>query len=246
MHCRTPIRDVFPQARPLSLGGREVMAGELTLADLAVLDLWLASSVGDPMAGVPPAGADPDPATRRGRMLAAWHCLADRPELGGEAGAYLCGTDAGRAVVLLLASARGGAPLTHAEAMEAVAAATREEWAAFDRAAWGVPEWRALARELDPDFDPPGEDGPAEPFDWGKALCDVAGGDPAKLLACRDLTVSQFKLLCREGRPDHYEMRPRDGETPAELMARYAATFTAEGGDTSGPSCPSPGAPPPA
>ena len=131
MHRYTPLREVFPRPRMVVLAGEPVKVGELTLDDLAELDQWLADAAGDPMEDVPPAVCDPDPGTRRRRLVRAWELLAGLPTVGGPGAGTALMTLPGRAVTLLVSCARAGSPVDAGTAAAQAAECSPAEWAAF-------------------------------------------------------------------------------------------------------------------
>lgn len=227
----TPLRAVFPAPVFVPLGGELYSVAEFTLGDLATLDRWLDSLV-DPVADIVPAVCDPEPDTRKARLVAAWRGLGDRPYLGTDAGAELLDSVEGRAVQLLIACDRAGSPIDAERAMAAVTDATVAEWMAFDRAAWAVPAWRSIARELDPDWwmaslEESAGNEDDDPADWGRTVVRLVMDRGWKLADIQAVTIGQWRLLCRGGKAERYTGPPqRDGESAADWLARSAAVFS--------------------
>lgn len=224
MHQFTPLRDVLPRPQAITMAGEVHLVAQFTLDDLADLDEWMSVAAGDPMDGLPPAACDPDPSTRRARLVAAWRAMEGVPSVGGPGAAAMLFGPEGRAVQVLLSCARAGREITAEVASRLASECSPAEWAAFDRIAWGVPAWKPIARELDPDFES-WVTASDDPHDWGRSLVKACADDPSRLAAMGRLTIGQYRLLCREGEPDWYRCVPKDGETNEQLMARSSAVF---------------------
>lgn len=227
MHRYTPLRHVFPRPKAIPMAGEVLIVGEFTLEDLAQIDHWLASTMGEPFDDLPALALDAAPGTRKRRLVTAWDRLSRCPDLGTAEAVDWLNTPEGRAVQVLVACARGGHEIVAGKATELVEAASPAEWAAFDRAAWGVLAWKCLAREIDPDFEAEPVAG-QDPYDWGLNLARLAEQAPWTFPDLARLTIGQFRLLCRGGEPEWYRTELKDGETPEQLVARSVAMFAPE------------------
>ncbi len=195
-----PITRVLPVHRTVRLGGAQVVARELRIGDLAQLQAWLEESDPDPMDGLPPAWADPDPETRPARLAAAWEAAETwPPRLFSEAGAALLATPAGMAFLMSLCvvSLRGDL----VRILEILPDVAPVEWSAFERIAWGITPRAALAAELAPDRSP------ARAVDWFKALdwaTSAEGGAGLSRAEFAALTLSEWRALGTGGKdPEH-------------------------------------------
>jgi hypothetical protein len=220
-----PLSAVLPAPRRLVLGGRACLVGELRLVDLAALEAWAAEQMEHPLAGLPPAAYDPEPATRRGRLLAIWPAArAWPPRFGAGACRDLLASPAGMVATVLVALRRFDASVDEAAAGQIAGSMTPAEWGAFYREAYGSPAWREVLAELDPDDDA------GDPVDWCEAVDEVSRERGWSYDQVGALTIGQWRCVRSHGSAPVYRMRPRPGETPAEVMARERAIFGREGG----------------
>lgn len=211
-----PLTRVLPAPVVIRLGGRLVAVGELRLIDLAELQQWLTDQVPHPLDALPPAGLDPDPESRRSRVLAAWEAAKDYPPRFGSASARpLLASAAGLVRVLGLCLRRGDPAATEADALDLATAMDALDWARLHRVAYGGESWQELLRELDP----PADD-PAPPPNWVEAILDVVEHRHWTFEQVGHLTLSQWRALRGGANAFAYRCEPRPGETLAEARER--------------------------
>lgn len=100
---KPPVTRVLPIPRQIPLAGKEHMADELQLKDLAQIQGWLEVVDPHPLQEIPPAWADPNPETRLERLRAAWSRANAWPIRFGSPEAWsLLYSDAGRLLLLHL------------------------------------------------------------------------------------------------------------------------------------------------
>ena len=235
--------DVFPRDRLVILAGSPYRAGELTLGQRATLQAWIRDAAGHPLDGLPAFREDPDPPTRRARLLDAWHrAKAWPPPLGSGQDAALLATTEGRAVFLLVCLADRNEGFDGEAARTLATAMGPGDWARLRRVAHAVPPWRELAAELDPAWlerqavmaeDP-------DPTDWGALVASVMRRGGYTFAELESWTPTQLRLYCAEGRVDRYEAATRAGESKEDFEARMIATFRVD----AAPGMPGDGGPP--
>lgn len=219
--------DVFPRDRLVILAGSPYRAGELTLGERATLQAWLRDAAGHPLDGIPPFRSDPDPASRRARLLDAWHrSKAWPPTLGSGEDAPLLATAEGRQVFLLICLGDRNAGFRAPQAVGLDRRMGEGDWLTLRAAAWGVPPWRELAAELDPGWaEQQIRKHSGDPTDWGSLVVRVMRLGHYTFDEIERWTLTQLRLYCTEGRPDRYEAVPLPGESPGEMAERMLATF---------------------
>lgn len=224
-----PLDVLFPRPVLVTLAGEPLKAGPLTLGDLATLQSWLRQAAGHPLAGLPPAPLDPDPESRRSRLLAAWHASKSwPPALGsGHDGPYLDSPE-GKAVFLILCLGRWDETFKADKATTLAATMTPSDWSTLRRIAWGIPPWRELAGELDPVWLEQ-QIKTSEETDWAGAIVKVMRGGHYGFAEVESWTPAQLALYCSEGQVDEYRATVAKGETREEFEARMAATFSVDG-----------------
>jgi hypothetical protein len=210
-----PITRVIPVPRAVQLGGREYVASELTLGDLAELQAWLEEAEPHPLEGLPPAWADPEPETRPARLAAAWErARAWPPRLGTDRGAELLASPGGRAFFLTLCLRRARPDFGPAEALDLLRRITPTEWSALRRVAYAITPREELVAELDD-----GADAGDGPPDWCRSVHNAiqAEGCPdyAGLAA---LHLGQWRNLCSQGKAA--EKRPDFGAAVKRVVEK--------------------------
>lgn len=224
-----PLDLIFPRPVLVTLAGEPFRASELTLGDLATLQSWLRQAAGHPMEAIPPARSDPEPGTRRARLLAAWRAQkAWPPLLGSDDDAALLDSPEGRAVFLVLCLGRHD-PAFDAERASALAARLAEaEWAALRRVAYGLPPWRELAAELDPAWAEDQAAAAGDP-DWAAVVCAAVASAGLDYAAIERWTPTQLRLFASGGVLGEYRAAMRPGESKEAFEARMVATFSDAG-----------------
>lgn len=221
-----PLDLIFPRPVLVTLAGEPYKVSELTLGDLATLQSWLRQAAGDPLRDLPPAPLDPEPATRRNRLLDAWRrAKAWPPLVGSDDDVIWLDSPEGRAVFLVLCLGKHDPTMDAEKASGLAAALTAAEWAAVRRVAWGYPPWRELAAELDPEWLAEQRQGSAE-ADWGESVARVMRLGGYTFEQVERWTPTQLRLYASEGRLGEYRTRPKPGESREEFEARMVATFT--------------------
>lgn len=130
---------MLPVARVVVLGGAPRAAIELQLRDIAEFQAWLEEAVPHPLADMPPAWCDPEPGTRRSRVLAAWEAAKTWPvRFGSPEGNLLMASDGGRALFLAVCLRKLDARFTAVDAVELLPRVTPQEWSGLSRVAYGV------------------------------------------------------------------------------------------------------------
>ena len=187
------LTDIFPRPRPLPLGGRVYLAGELTLAQLADLQAYSDSHWPDPLAGLRDRLADLEAEPRRLALVAA-HAQA---EVGPPAWGWPADDDGHRHFVLV-ALAPHNPGFAAADAARVVERVEAHEYAALWRVTRGVTPLDEVEALLG--FDRSGSGG--EPITWRQAVVVLCEAYPAyTLVAVGRLTVSQDKARRTGGRP---------------------------------------------
>lgn len=226
----TTILDVLPRPRVLTLAGRGYVVEQLQLRDLADLQAWLADEAADPMADLPSRDFDPEPATRRKRVLAAWQAMKTYPPAyGTDEAADRLSSPAGRAAFVYVVLAKRNA-ITAEEAVDVARGMSSAEWRSLRRAAYSSTAWKELAREIDPDFDPdPHPDAPKpKPYDWIEAFETLSANRGWTYDQIGNLYLSQWRAISSGGRSESYRSERREGESAKEHMARTKALFRVE------------------
>lgn len=222
-----PITSILPRPRAVALAGRVYALAELRLVDLAELQAWLELAAPHPLAGLPHVANDPDPATRRARLVVAWHAAKEWPPVyGSDAARDLLASPGGAVAFVWLCLRRHQPDTPLDEAANVAAAMTAEEWRELRRVAYGVPIWRQLIGELDPEW----SDSPANAIEWGEAFERLSADRGWTYEQIGEMTLSQWRNYCTGGKPPEYRARPRRGESVRDLMARQREIF---GGVTS-------------
>jgi hypothetical protein len=220
-----PLTLCLPCVQFLTLAGTVRPVQELRLRDLADIQGWLADQVPHPLAGLPPAWADPDPDTRRARLWAAWRAARDwPPRLGTAAAADVLATPEGLVLFTLVCLRRCDDQVDATSAASIAAGMAPEEWASLRRVAWGRQPWEELRDELDPDATAD-SDGP--PPDWCEAFHEVAERTGWTFEQIGELTVSQYRVIRSGTAPVYRGLTRRAGESLEQLAARERETFGA-------------------
>lgn len=203
---------IFAAPRPLTFGGRAIVARPFKLRQLGELQAWLCAFAPHPMEEPAAAKslADPDP-DGRARAAAALIAEADGWPVawGTPLGDVLLGTVEGQAEVLRVAGI--------AEPPEEP---TAGEWAALGRVLYGVDPLLALLGIVDPTDG--GSDGAPG---WGKILVEFAELNQYRLAEVGELTLDQLQLLRHGGEVPGPAIVPREGESFEDALARRAALF---------------------
>jgi hypothetical protein len=204
---KPPITRVLPVARAIPLGGSLRVALEFQLRDLAQLQAWLEDQEPHPLAGMPPAWADPEPATRVARLAAAWErCSTWPPRLGTDRGSELLGSRAGRAYFLCTCLRKCDPAFGVAEALELLPEITPTEWAGLARIAYAIGPREEIAAEL------AAEPGQSRTGDWCLSfyrLLDAGNLPPGTPFG--ELYLSQWRAICGQGKAG--ELTSTFGET---------------------------------
>jgi hypothetical protein len=212
----------LPRVEIVALAGVARPVMELRLCDLADLQGWLADQVPHPLAGVPPAWADPDPATRPDRLKAAWRRAREwPPKLGTPQAGEVLGTPAGLVAFVLVCLRRCDPSVTATDAAEVAAKMGPAEWATLRRIAWGRQPWEELREELDPSA---AED-PGPPPDWAEGFQDLAATTGWTFEQIGELTVTQYRIARSGTAPAYRGLVRGAGETLEQLAARERETF---------------------
>lgn len=207
------ITSIFPRPRPLPLGGRTYLAGELTLNQMADLQAYADRAWADPLEGLRDRLGGMEPEERRLALVAA-HGLA---EVGPPAWGWPADDDAHRHFVLV-ALAPHNPGFTEADAAFVVERVEPGEYAALWRVTRGVTpldeieSWLGLDRS----------GGGGEPITWRQAVVEVCEAYPAYTIeAVGRLTVSQVRALRTGGKPEVRGVPVRPG-TDLKTMVREA------------------------
>lgn len=224
-----PLDVLFPRPVLVTLAGIPYRAGPLTLGDLADLQSWLRQAAGHPLAGLPPGHMDPDPSTRRARLVSAWHeSKRWPPEVGsGDEPPYLESPE-GRAVFLVLCLKRYDDSFTADEAAMLAEEMTAGDWANLRRIAWGIPPWRELAGELDPVWLEHQIKSAADGPGWSEAIVKVMQEGKYGYAEIEKWTPAMLAAYCSEGKAGEYRAVMAPDESREEFVARMLATFSAD------------------
>src|SRR5690606_21794497 len=143
---------------------------------------------------IPPPWDDPEPDTRRRRLVAAWHAAKSwPPRLGSEDDRDYLDSPEGRAVFLVLCLGRWDEGFTAEDAHALASSMGADDWTRLRRVAWGIPPWRELAAEIDPDWAVEQARRAASETEWGEVVAgvmkafpgvtfdDIAGWTPTQL-----------------------------------------------------------------
>lgn len=235
MAFASTITSVLPRPRATVLAGRIYALSELRLVDLAELQAWLELAGPHPLAGLPCTENDDDQATRPARLRAAWRAAKEWPPIyGSNESRDLLASPGGIVAFVWLCLRRNHPEIELDEAAEVAAAMTAENWRELRRIAYGVPIWRQLIGELDPEW----SDSPANSIDWGRAFEELSAERGWTYEQIGEMTLSQWRNYCTGGKPAQYRAQPRPGETAKQLMARQREIFggvsaAARAGDSS-------------
>jgi hypothetical protein len=201
----------------MQIGGKTWCFREFTLRELALLQSWLDSSVHQAETGKPPVS--------RAELLAAWrHCREGAPDVFSSAAANLFCSANGPAVELLVMLRTCDESVTAAVAREMAATLSCNQWQAIREICWGVERWRVLAAALDPDWAAAQLTG-SQPVDWGEQITRLVLGGGWTFAKAGQLHISQWRLLCRNGRADHYRTIQKEGELFEDWIARSLRIF---------------------
>lgn len=227
-HRPVPLDLLFPRPVLVELAGEQFKAGELCLGDLATLQSWLRQAAPHPLADVPPVWAEPEPQTRRGRLLAAWQAAKTWPPLlGSDDDRPYLDSPEGRAVFLVLVLGKWDEAFTAEDATSLAARMGPSDWDRLRRVAWNVAPWRPLAWELDEDWRTDQARKSGEPTDWAGIVASVIKATGLDYAALQSWTPTQLRAVCSEGRHvvDEYRATTKAGETPGEMGERMRRTF---------------------
>lgn len=247
---------LWPQPRPLLLGGRVYPVSPLRLRDLASLEQWAAHARGGGIVDdLADAAAIEDESARR----AALRGLYDECEAGADpwanpdVGAMLA-TRAGMAeqIRLTVRRTRRGEVryMRRSVAMQVARLVEPGDWAAWRHVAWCLDDLDCIAEAIDAEIGVVWPEpramalGPDEQGGWGKSLYAVVAGTPSQVGAIGatgwtletlgDLTLGQWRWLASGGVPSHDVAEPKEpprGVSEGEFAAavrRPRAKFWAE------------------
>lgn len=217
------LTDILARPRPLPLGGRSWLVGELTLGDLATLQADLDARTPDPLGDVRGRLAGMEAEERRVALVAAYAAAEQGPPAwtGPQ-------DDIGGLEFLRVALSRHNPGLTAADVERAFAEATSEEFLAILRACQGVTPldeceaWLGLDRS-----------GAGTPIPWAQALCEVLEAYPGYTLdSLGDLTLTQVRALRAGGRPEvrAVPVKVGPGRDLKTLVREARAKFHGPGG----------------
>lgn len=221
--------DIFPRPVMVELAGAMYKTGPLTLGDLATLQSWLRQAAPHPLDGLPAPHDDPDPGSRRARLLTAWAAAKSwPPALGTDEDADLLESPEGRAVFVLVCLGRWDDGFTAERARDLAGRMGPDDWARLRRVAWSIPPWRELAAELDPAW-LADQLGPREETDWGRLVAVVIGKAGLDFAAIERWTPTQLRVFCSEGALGEYRAVRLPGETDEQMGERVRGCFTIPG-----------------
>jgi hypothetical protein len=190
-----PITRVIPIRRRVLLGGERHVADELRLEDVAEIQGWLEDAAPHPLASIPPAWADPEPETRRARLIEAWEASGEWPvRYGTERASVLLASTNGRAYFLALCLRRSNPDFGPIQASRLISLVTPLEWAALRRVAYGLTPREEIAEELAPS----GQGGRTANWclSFHRAINSQSG---LTYESIKHLTISQWRNFCSEG-----------------------------------------------
>lgn len=191
------ITRAIPQPVSVRIGGRDFLAREFRLEDVATIQAWIDNQIGHPFERAAPAIecglADRSPPWRR-LVAATIDALADWPKEPGtpEADALLS-SEAGRKLIIVLALRRDQ-PDVASQIDALYDAATKADYDRLSRVAWGVDPLRKLMSLVDGEGDDEGD-----PPDWEALRFDYQESGH-RGPAFEELTVSQFLAWRRGGK----------------------------------------------
>lgn len=225
------LTDIFPRPRPLPLGGRVYLAGELTLAQIADLQADADARRPDPLEGLR-GRLDGMEAEPRRLALVAAHAAAEAgpPAWGWPA------DDAGHAHFVLVALGPHNPGFTPADAAAVVERVEPEEYAALWRVARGITPLDEVEALLG--VDRSGGSGAA--ITWAQAVCELMEAYPGlSLAAIAGLTLGQVRALRSGGRDEVRGVPavPTSGRSLKQMVAEARAKFhgtDAKGADHAG------------
>lgn len=226
--ARRRVRSAPPLTRVLAapcvvpLGGVPTRLGELTLSDLAALQQWVADRSPHPLDGLPPAGLDDEPETRRERLKAAWEAARTwPPRFASPEARALTTSPTGLLELLRLCLRRADPGATEADALEVAGRMVAADWATVHRVAFGVDPWREILLEVEPEPESP-------PVNWVEAILEVVERTGWTLPQVGELTVSQWRAIRGGVEAFAYKFTPRPGESLRETRDREARMFDDE------------------
>lgn len=224
-----PLDLIFPRPVLVTLAGEPRKASELDLGSLATLQSWLRQAAPHPLADLPLRWQDPEPGTRRDRLLAAWHAAKAYPPLVGSPDDrdYL-DTDEGRAVFLVLCLGKWDEAFTAEDAYALAARMDASDWSRLRAVAWGVAPWRTLAAELDDAWAEEQARKSLDLTDWGEVIVDVIKATGLDFAVIEKWTPTQAALLCSGGKLAGYRATMKSGEGRQAFEARMVRTFSPE------------------
>lgn len=227
---RDRISRVLPRPRLLTLGGATYLVGELRLSDIADLQSWLEGVAPHPLADLPDIDEDPEPETRRRRVLSCWKAVRGWPPAYGSDAASIYLNSAAGMIAFLLVVLRRHQPAATAE--DAAALASRmslADWKMLRRTVYAADGdlWKELIAEIDPEY----EAYEGKPIDWGEEFERISADRGWTYEQIGEMTIGQWRNLHAGGKRETFKMRPRPGETMKELGERTKRMFAEEAPD---------------
>lgn len=188
---------LYPRPREVTLAGRIYRVGEVRVGDLATLQHWLDGRWQDPLDAIRDSLGSMEESELRAALRGIWdECEEGPPTWGDERSDALFATGSGILQIFRSALARYQPELDE-EAVTAIAERTsRAEYAALQRAWFGVEPGDEVARMLEVD---PGDRG--SPIGWPQAICEVCEAYGWTIEYVETLTISQLCAARRCGKP---------------------------------------------
>lgn len=209
-----PITAIIPVPRRCTLGGVPVLVSEARLRDMAELQGYLDDEAPDPLGCLLEIAGDADQSATHRRLVQARKLAKEGPQLYGSADTSLRQTNAGIAFFLWVALKRHQPEMT-AECVVALSAdMTAAEFDRIYRVFHGTKPLRLLDRLLLG----PGGDDYGRTLTWGEAIDRVARDRGWTYPDVYNLSLTEWRNALRDGEPERYGRRLRDGETLEEAL----------------------------
>lgn len=213
--------DLFPQPKPMNLGGGQWLVSQYRLRDLGFLENWIASRRPEPFAD--PGLSSVDARTRRLALRRAYERgELPSPRFASEEAERAYATPEGGGWLVWLSLHQCQPDMVHAEAVEIAAAATVAQWAAFERAAWAIDPMDELDAMVNAEMGIRMPEGvrPKE-MNFAKAFVEVTSHTPMSLKQFGNLTLTQWRAIITGGEAKERSVAVPSGWTLARFEAEY-------------------------
>ena len=229
-----PLTRLFPRPRPVTLGGRTFLVGEMRLSDLAELSEWMERRWESPLEALRPSLDGLDGRARLDALRGIWDaCEAGPPTWGTDEGMRMLATAEGIAQTFVTILRRHQPGMTLDEIQQVAEATTPEEYGEMLSAWRRVEPIDELSAMLGMDE---GDRGRA--IGWAQAVCELCEATGWTLDYALTLTLGQIRTFRGGGKPIErgVAVAPKTNltERVREMRARMFGTGEVKEGGSDG------------